>query len=210
MSDGIFTPVFRCNATLNDENISPGPDNIQMELNNIKKQISAATEKLDALINIQAKNNLLMQRILEKVEKKVNFPVLDVRGLDVIENDVAKNKDVYVSNIRNIIGQVGIVNGMKKIISDKTMAQMNYDGLQDKIPFKKYENLNDALYEATQDGSMNGTLEDHSKWRKIVTIRQTRGKNQKLQKQQNNFDKLYLIRKNVITFYYITLFNDLK
>ncbi|XP_067614278.1 uncharacterized protein [Eurosta solidaginis] len=92
------------------------------------------------LINAEKKkiiNNLLMQRVLEKVEKKVNFPVLDVRSLDEIENHVAKNKDVYVSNISNIIGQVGIVNGIKKILSDKTMAQINYDGLQDKIPFKK-------------------------------------------------------------------------
>ncbi|XP_067634601.1 uncharacterized protein [Eurosta solidaginis] len=177
MSDGIFTPVFRCNATLNGENISPGPDNIQMELNNIKKQISAATEKLNTLINIQAKNNLLMQRVLEKVEKKVNFPVLDVRSLDEIENYVAKNKDVYVSNIRNIIGQVGIINGFKKSSATKPWHRLIMMDCKKKprlknmrtsmMPYTQYK------LKGTPDGIMNGTLEDHSKWRKIDIIRQT-------------------------------------
>ncbi|XP_050339076.1 uncharacterized protein LOC126765389 [Bactrocera neohumeralis] len=80
--------------------------------------------------------------------------------LTEIEDDVSKNKDIYVSIIKNIIGSIGVTNGMKKILSDSVMVQLNYDGLQDKVAFKKFECLNNAIYEAMQvEGFTKGDYE---------------------------------------------------
>ncbi|XP_054086898.1 uncharacterized protein LOC128921910 isoform X2 [Zeugodacus cucurbitae] len=101
-------------------------------------------------------NNLLIKQVLNKVEKKTRFPVCDVMQLAEIEDDVSKNKatkSVYqVSIIKNIIGSLGVTNGMKKILSDSVMVQLNYDGLQDKVAFKKFECLNNAIYAMQVEG----------------------------------------------------------
>ncbi|XP_039968609.1 uncharacterized protein LOC120780388 [Bactrocera tryoni] len=76
-------------------------------------------------------------------------------------NSLSATKSVYqVSIIKNIIGSIGVTNGMKKILSDSVMVQLNYDGLQDKVASKKFECLNNAIYEAMQvEGFSKGDYE---------------------------------------------------
>ncbi|XP_017482812.1 PREDICTED: uncharacterized protein LOC108371719 isoform X2 [Rhagoletis zephyria] len=102
----------------------------------------------DTLPKIRSAVDQLIKKNVPITTKKI-FPILTLGDLEEANKEVGNEIEKYTQILKIIINPEGIFKNFNRILSDKVIHQLNYDGVNFKMAFKEYKSLNKALFEAT-------------------------------------------------------------
>ncbi|XP_017482810.1 PREDICTED: uncharacterized protein LOC108371719 isoform X1 [Rhagoletis zephyria] len=99
----------------------------------------------DTLPKIRSAVDQLIKKNVPITTKKI-FPILTLGDLEEANKEVGNEIEKYTQILKIIINPEGIFKNFNRILSDKVIHQLNYDGVNFKMAFKEYKSLNKALF----------------------------------------------------------------
>ncbi|XP_017057742.1 uncharacterized protein LOC108099017 isoform X2 [Drosophila ficusphila] len=79
------------------------------------------------------------------------FPISSFEELGQLDSDAQANPEAFKISFKNIIGNEGIIAGLRKLLSDDLLFKMNYSGKMGQVGLVKYYNFTNVLYESLKN-----------------------------------------------------------
>ncbi|XP_046808486.1 uncharacterized protein LOC124420169 isoform X1 [Lucilia cuprina] len=117
-------------------------------------QLTRIQNHNDLFLNTLCENTIAIKNTLKDKNPKHTkmFPISTLKELKQLEENICdENEKEYISSVRAITGNRGLMKGLSDIISPKLLVDFNVDGSHNKERFLNFPRLVNVLFHGTYD-----------------------------------------------------------